>query len=107
MRVGVFGATGQVGGVMRRVLDERRFPIKELRFFASARSAGRSLPWGDDEILVEDTETADFTGLDLALFSMGKQASRIIAPKVVAAGGVVIDNSSAWRMDPGRSVGGF
>jgi len=100
MRVGVFGATGQVGGVMRRVLDERRFPIKELRFFASARSAGRSLPWRDDEILVEDTETADFTGLDLALFSMGKQASRIIAPKVAAAGGVVIDNSSAWRMDP-------
>ena len=61
MRVGVFGATGQVGGVMRRVLDERRFPIKELRFFASARSAGRTLPWGDDEILVEDTETADFS----------------------------------------------
>src|SRR6185312_6576309 len=53
-----------------------------------------------DEILVEDTETADFTGLDLALFSMGKQASRIIAPKVAAAGCVVIDNSSAWRMDP-------
>jgi aspartate-semialdehyde dehydrogenase len=100
MRVGVFGATGQVGGVMRRVLDERRFPIKELRFFASARSAGRTLPWGNDEILVEDTETADFSGLDLALFSMGKQASRIIAPRVVAAGGVVIDNSSAWRMDP-------
>ena len=100
MRVGVFGATGQVGGVMRRVLDDRRFPIKELRFFASARSAGRSLPWGDDEILVEDTETADFSGLDIALFSMGKQASRIIAPKVAAAGGVVIDNSSAWRMDP-------
>ena len=71
MRVGVFGATGQVGGVMRRVLDERHFPIKELRFFASARSAGRTLPWGDDEILVEDTEIADFSGLDLALFSMG------------------------------------
>ncbi len=85
---------------MRRVLDERRFPIKELRFFASARSAGRTLPWGNDEILVEDTETADFSGLDLALFSMGKQASRIIAPRVVAAGSVVIDNSSAWRMDP-------
>src|SRR6478609_5042346 len=100
MRVGVFGATGQVGGVMRRVLDERHFPIKELRFFASARSAGRTLPWGHDESLVEDTETADFTGLDLALFSMGKQASRIIAPKVAAAGAVVIDNSSAWRMDP-------
>ena len=83
-----------------RVLDERRFPIKEVRFFASARSAGRALPWGDDEILVEDTATADFTGLDLALFSMGKAASRIIAPKVAAAGGVVIDNSSAWRMDP-------
>jgi aspartate-semialdehyde dehydrogenase len=100
MRVGVFGATGQVGGVMRSVLEQRRFPISELRFFASARSAGRRLTWGDEEILVEDTDTADFAGLDLALFSMGKTASLITAPKVAAAGGIVIDNSSGWRMDP-------
>jgi aspartate-semialdehyde dehydrogenase len=100
MRVGVFGATGQVGGVMRSVLVERQFPVNEMRFFASARSAGRRLPWGNDEIVVEDTDTADFTGLDLALFSNGKSASLITAPKVAAAGGIVIDNSSAWRMDP-------
>jgi aspartate-semialdehyde dehydrogenase len=101
MRVGVFGATGQVGGVMRSLLEQRPFPITDVRFFASARSAGRRLPWGDDEILVEDADTADFTGLDLAIFSMGKAASRIAAPKVAAAGAIVIDNSSAWRMDPG------
>jgi aspartate-semialdehyde dehydrogenase len=100
MRVGVFGATGQVGGVMRKLLQERRFPISEVRFFASARSAGDRLPWGDDEITVEDTATADFAGLDFALFSNGKAASVVTAPKVVAAGAIVIDNSSAWRMDP-------
>ena len=81
MRVGVFGATGQVGGVMRRLLEERQFPINEVRFFASARSAGRRLPWGNDEVVVEDTETADFAGLDLALFSNGKAASLLTAPR--------------------------
>jgi aspartate-semialdehyde dehydrogenase len=101
MRVGVFGATGQVGGVMRSLLEQRPFPITDLRFFASARSAGRRLPWGDDEILVEGADTADFADLDVALFSMGKTASLATAPKVAAAGGIVIDNSSAWRMDPG------
>jgi aspartate-semialdehyde dehydrogenase len=100
MRVGVFGATGQVGGVMRSLLEQRPFPLTDVRFFASARSAGRRLPWGDGGIVVEDTDTADFTGLDLAIFSMGKAASRITAPKVAAAGAIVIDNSSAWRMDP-------
>jgi aspartate-semialdehyde dehydrogenase len=100
MRVGVFGATGQVGGVMRRLLEQRPFPIDEVRFFASARSAGRRLPWVDDEIVVEDTATADFAGLDLGLFSNGKATSLVTAPKVAAAGAVVIDNSSAWRMDP-------
>ncbi|SDR77247.1 aspartate-semialdehyde dehydrogenase [Friedmanniella luteola] len=100
MRVGVFGATGQVGGVMRALLAERGFPVTELRFFASARSAGRTLTWQDREVVVEDTETADFSGLDLALFSNGKAASKATAPKVVAAGALVIDNSSAWRMDP-------
>jgi aspartate-semialdehyde dehydrogenase len=84
---------------MRSLLEQRPFPFTDVRFFASARSAGRRLPWGDDGIVVEDTDTADFTGLDLAIFSMGKAASRITAPKVAAAGAIVIDNSSAWRMD--------
>jgi aspartate-semialdehyde dehydrogenase len=96
----VFGATGQVGGVMRALLAERSFPVTEVRFFASARSAGRTLPWADGQIVVEDTETADFSGLDLALFSNGKTASLATAPRVAAAGAVVVDNSSAWRMDP-------
>jgi aspartate-semialdehyde dehydrogenase len=100
MRIGVVGATGQVGGVMRQVLAERRFPVDEIRFFASARSAGRTLPWGDGEVTVEDASTADYRGLDLALFSAGKLTSRELAPVVAAAGVVVIDNSSAWRMDP-------
>ena len=71
MRVGVVGATGQVGGVMRRLLAERAFPVDELRYFASARSAGTTLPWGDGEIVVEDAATADPSGLDIALFSAG------------------------------------
>ena len=100
MRVGVFGATGQVGGVMRSLLVQRPFPIDEVRFFASARSAGRRLPWGDGEIVVEDTATADFAGLDLALFSNGKATSLVTAPRVAAVGAIVIDNSSAWRTDP-------
>jgi aspartate-semialdehyde dehydrogenase len=85
---------------MRTLLAERSFPVTELRFFASARSAGRTLPWLDTEIVVEDTDTADFSGLDLALFSNGKAASKATAPKVAAAGALVIDNSSAWRLDP-------
>jgi aspartate-semialdehyde dehydrogenase len=89
-----------VGGVMRKLLHERNFDLTEVRFFASSRSAGKTLPWLDGEIIVEDTDTADFSGLDLALFSNGKTASLATAPKVAAAGAVVIDNSSAWRMDP-------
>ena len=100
MRVGIFGATGQVGGVMRTLLEQRPFPINDVRFFASSRSAGRRLPWGDAEVVVEEAETADFTNLDLALFSMGKTASLATAPEVASAGAIVIDNSSAWRMDP-------
>ena len=100
MRIGVFGATGQVGGVMRALLQERTELAEEVRFFASARSAGRPLPWRDGEVLVEDTETASLDGLDVALFSNGKTASLAHAPRVAAAGAVVIDNSSAWRMDP-------
>jgi aspartate-semialdehyde dehydrogenase len=100
LRVGVVGATGQVGGVMRRILAERDFPIGELRFFASARSAGSTLPWADGEITVEDAATADPRGLDVALFSAGATTSRVQAPRFAEAGVVVIDNSSAWRRDP-------
>jgi aspartate-semialdehyde dehydrogenase len=100
LRVGIVGATGQVGGVMRAILAERKVPVSQLRLFASARSAGRTLPWQDTEITVEDAETADYSGLDIALFSAGKGASKVLAPRVAAAGAVVIDNSSAWRMDP-------
>ena len=98
--IGVFGATGQVGGVMRTLLEERAFPAGDVRFFASARSAGSTLRWKDGEIVVEDTATADFAGLDIALFSNGATSSREYAPRVAAAGAVVIDNSSAWRRDP-------
>lgn len=100
MRLGVFGATGQVGSVMRNILVERAFPVSEIRFFASARSAGKKLPWGDTDVVVEDMAAADFSGLDLAVFSAGGAASREYAPKVAAAGAIVVDNSSAWRMDP-------
>ncbi|MBK6886264.1 MAG: aspartate-semialdehyde dehydrogenase [Tetrasphaera sp.] len=100
MRVGVFGATGQVGGVMRTLLAERGFPLDDIRFFASARSAGTALAWADGEVPVEDTATADFSGLDIALFSNGGSTSTQWAPRVAAAGAVVIDNSSAWRKDP-------
>jgi aspartate-semialdehyde dehydrogenase len=100
LRVGVVGATGQVGAVMRRLLEERDFPIAEIRFFASARSAGTTLPFRGEEIVVEDAATADPTGLDIALFSAGATTSKAQAPRFAAAGVTVIDNSSAWRMDP-------
>jgi aspartate-semialdehyde dehydrogenase len=100
MRVGIVGATGQVGGVMRSVLAERGFPVEEMRYFASSRSAGRTLPWDGAEITVEDAAEADYRGLDVALFSAGGSTSKELAPKVAADGATVIDNSSAWRMDP-------
>ncbi|MRH85925.1 aspartate-semialdehyde dehydrogenase [Nocardia sp. SYP-A9097] len=100
VRVGVVGATGQVGAVMRKLLEERNFPADEVRFFASARSAGKTLPFRGKDIVVEDTETADPTGLDIALFSAGATMSRVQAPRFAAAGVTVIDNSSAWRKDP-------
>ena len=100
LRVGIVGATGQVGGVVRQILAERGFPLSELRFFASARSAGSTLPWGDGEITVEDAATADPTGLDIAIFSAGASTSRVQAPRFAGAGVTVIDNSSAWRRDP-------
>ncbi|MBK5217213.1 MAG: aspartate-semialdehyde dehydrogenase [Propionibacteriales bacterium] len=100
LRVGVVGATGQVGAVMRRLLEERDFPVAEIRYFASARSAGKTLPWRGQPITVEDAATADPSGLDIALFSAGATMSRVQAPRFAAAGVTVIDNSSAWRKDP-------
>jgi aspartate-semialdehyde dehydrogenase len=99
-RLGIVGATGMVGEVMRSILAERDLAIDELRFFASSRSAGRSLSWKDTEIVVEDADAADYSGLDVVLFSAGGSTSRRLAPKVVADGALVVDNSSAFRMDP-------
>ncbi len=98
--VAVVGATGQVGAAMRSILEERDFPLESIRYFASARSAGTTLPWRGTEIVVEDAATADVSGIDIALFSAGGATSKELAPKYAAAGAVVIDNSSAWRMDP-------
>jgi len=100
MDVGIVGATGQVGQVMRQILAERDFPVDRLRLFASARSVGRTMDWRGEAVPVEDAATADWSGLDLALFSAGATASRAIAPAAAAAGVTVVDNSSAWRMDP-------
>lgn len=98
--VGVVGATGQVGTVMRRLLDERNMSIRELRFFATARSAGQTLVYRGHDIVVEDIATADPAGLDVALFSAGATGSKAHAPRFAEAGCLVVDNSSAWRMDP-------
>ena len=105
MHVAVVGATGQVGGVMLDVLAERDFPVTSLRLFASSRSAGREMSWNgrnnaSEGIAVEDLAIADFSGIDIALLSAGKTASLAFAPKIAESGAVVIDNSSAWRMDP-------
>jgi len=100
VRIGVVGATGQVGTVMRRLLAERDFPADEVRFFASERSAGRALPWKGGEIVVEDAAAADPAGLDIALFSAGSTMSKTHAPRFAEAGVTVIDNSSAFRKDP-------
>ncbi|OZE29629.1 aspartate-semialdehyde dehydrogenase [Rhodococcus sp. 05-2254-5] len=97
--VAVVGATGQVGAVMRTLLEERNFPADTVRFFASARSAGKKLPFRGEEIIVEDASTADLTGIDIALFSAGATLSREQAPRFAAAGATVIDNSSAFRKD--------
>ena len=100
MRIGIVGATGMVGEALRAIMEQRRFPADEVRLFASARSAGRKLAFAGKEIVVEDAETADYTGVDIAIFSAGAAISRTLARKVAAAGAIVIDNSSAWRMDP-------
>jgi aspartate-semialdehyde dehydrogenase len=100
MRVAIVGATGQVGVVLRSILAERKFPVTQMRYLASSRSAGTALPWGDEEIVVEDAETCDLAGIDLALCSAPASLSLTLAPRLAAAGAIVIDNSSAWRMDP-------
>ncbi|CAN5846830.1 aspartate-semialdehyde dehydrogenase [soil metagenome] len=100
MRIGIVGATGLVGGVMRALLDERALPVDELRLFASSRSAGRRLEWRGAEIEVEDASVADPAGLDIVLFAAAGSTSQALAPRFAAAGATVIDNSSAWRMDP-------
>ena len=104
LSIGVVGATGQVGVAMRQILQERNFPVEQIRFFASARSAGKVLPYagpdGVRNVVVEDSETADPTGLDVALFSAGATASRALVPRFVDAGVIVVDNSSAYRKDP-------
>ncbi len=99
LNIGIVGATGLVGSMMRSILAERDFPVDQIRFFASSRSAGNTLPWGDDEITIEDVDGASFAGLDIVLLSAGGSVSREIAPKIAADGAVAIDNSSAWRMD--------
>lgn len=110
LNVAIVGATGQVGAVIRRLLSERAFPVASVRYLASSRSAGTELPWDGSaeglpgyaaprQIVVEDVETADLSGVDVALFSAGGSASRTHAPRFAAAGAVVVDNSSAWRMD--------
>jgi aspartate-semialdehyde dehydrogenase len=100
VRLGVVGATGQVGAVMRKLLEERNFPVEEVRFFASSRSAGKTLPFRGHDIVIEDAATADPSGLDIALFSAGATMSRVQAPRFAEAGVTVIDNSSAFRNDP-------
>ena len=100
MDIGIVGATGQVGGVVLTVLEERDFPVDTLRLFASSRSAGTSIDFKGQPFVVEEAMTADYRGLDIVIFSAGATVSRELAPKVAAQGALVIDNSSAWRMDP-------
>ncbi|WP_291069860.1 aspartate-semialdehyde dehydrogenase [Hyphomonas sp.] len=99
-RVGIVGATGLVGEMMREILAERNFPLSGIRFFASPRSAGTKIDFNGESVVVEDASTADYAGLDIVFFSAGGSTSKALAPKVAAAGAIVIDNSSAWRSDP-------
>jgi aspartate-semialdehyde dehydrogenase len=101
VNLGIVGATGLVGGAIREILEQREFKAATMRYFASARSAGSQLPWRGTAITVEDAASAGFSGLDIVIFSAGATTSRGLAAKVAAAGAIVVDNSSAWRMDPG------
>lgn len=101
--IAVVGATGQVGRVMRSILEERNFPCDKVRFFASSRSSGATLPFRGDDVVVEDvaaTSDEDLKGIDIAIFSAGGAVSKEQAPRFAAAGATVVDNSSAWRKDP-------
>lgn len=100
VNIGVVGATGQVGTVVRKLLEQRNFPVENIRFFASARSAGTMLAWKGEQVVVEDAATADPAGLDIAIFSAGSSTSKAHAPRFAAAGVTVVDNSSGYRMDP-------
>ena len=100
MRIAVVGATGQAGSVMRALLESRQFPVDDVRFFASKRSAGTTLDFRGSSIVVEDAATADFMGIDIALSAAGATSSRELSPMIAAVGAIVVDNSSAWRMDP-------
>lgn len=100
LAIGLVGATGLVGTVMREVLAERKVPVRELRCFASARSAGKAIPFAGGEVVVEDLEGASFSGLDVVMLSAGASVSRWAAPRIAAAGAIAVDNSSAWRSDP-------
>jgi aspartate-semialdehyde dehydrogenase len=98
--VAVVGATGAVGREMVRILEQRRFPVKRLVALASPRSAGQKLPFAGGEVVVEELTPASFAGVQIALFSAGGSVAKEFGPIAAAAGAVVIDNSSAWRMDP-------
>ena len=98
--VAVVGATGAVGRTMIRVLEERDFPVKEIRFLASERSEGKELPFKGENVRVQRLSHDSFNGVDIAIFSAGAERSLIFAPSAASAGAVVVDNSSAWRMDP-------
>ncbi|HMB31098.1 MAG TPA: aspartate-semialdehyde dehydrogenase, partial [Desulfohalobiaceae bacterium] len=98
--VGVVGATGAVGREMLKILEERNFPSASVRALASSRSAGTALPFRDSELTVEELREDSFENIDLALFSAGGGTSKEFAPKAAEANCVVVDNSSAWRMDP-------
>jgi len=98
--VAVAGATGAVGQKMREILEERNFPVKSVRFLASERSDGKELEFRGEKVKVETLSHDSFKGIDIALFSCGGARSREFAPAAAKAGAVVIDNSSAWRMDP-------
>jgi len=98
--VAIAGATGAVGELMKKVLEERNFPVGEMRFLASSRSAGRISKWKGDDIVIQEMTADSFRGIDIALFSAGGGRSLEFASAAVQAGAVVVDNSSAFRMDP-------
>ncbi len=98
--IAIVGATGQVGTEVLKILDERKFPISNLRLFASSRSAGTKIQFQGEDITVENIDGANFQGIDIAIFSAGATASKTYAPQFAEVGAIVIDNSSAWRLDP-------